>query len=163
MNLKTFKEMPFKKKLQWLVQYYGIVALVSLIVVFVIGYLIKSILFPEPLPDVCVMILSEDVYTEEAIEMQYELMKANECTFDVRSYIVSDPYAMQSFATRAMTDQLDVIVAPKNHTEDMLNNSYISEYEEIKNTDLCISVPVNARKSKAQENAIDYLRKRFEK
>lgn len=162
MNWNTFKEMSFKKKLQWLVQYYGVVALVGLIVIFVLGYLIKSIISPEPIADVCVIILSDEIYTEEAIEMQYELSKSLECTFDVRTYNISDPYAMQSFATRVMTDQLDIVIAPLSETKELQSNSYISDYEVMDDIGTCISVPVKARKNSAQEYAVDYFKKRFE-
>lgn len=162
MNKEKFKELSFKKKLQWLVQYYGVVALISVIVLFVAGYFIKSVLAPAPIADVCIMILSDEVYTEEAIEMQYNLSKELDCAIDVSAYMVSDPYGMQSFATRIMADQIDIVVAPKDASEDMLNNSYIPEYEELNGTNLCISKPVKARESEKQMKCIDYLRNRFE-
>lgn len=162
MTWKTFKEMSLKKKLQWLVQYYGVVALIIIVVVFVLSNLVKSILFPEPIADVCVIILSDDIYTEEAIEMQYELSKTLDATFDVRSYLVSDPYAMQSFATRVMTDQLDIVVAPKDETEELMRNSYISDYEQINETGLCISIPGKARVNESQKQAVKYIREHIE-
>lgn len=163
MNKEKFKELSFKQKLQWLVQYYGVVALISIIAILVVFNLVKSILFPDAGPDVCIMILSDEVYTEEAIEMQYNLSKDLECVVDVSAYMISDPYGMQSFATRIMTDQVDIVVAPKDASDDMKNNSYITEYEELNNTDICISVPVKGRESEAQKKSIEYLRKRFSK
>lgn len=162
MNWKTFKEMSFKKKLQWLVQYYGVVALISLIVIFIAGYFIKSVIFPEPKADVCIMILSDEIYMEEAIEMQFEMTNSYNATFDISAYDINDPYGMQSFATRVMTDQLDIIFAPKKETEEMLENSYINTYEQLSDSDMCISFPVGARDSEAQKKAVEYLLKRFE-
>lgn len=162
MTWKTFKEMSFKKKLQWLVQYYGIVALIILVVIFIAFSFLKSVFFPEPGADVCIMILSDDIYTEDAVDMQYNLSKTYDCTYDISAYMISDPYGMQYFATRVMTDQLDIVVAPRKETEEMLSNSYISDYEIIENSDMCISIPVKARKSYGQEQAIEYIRKRLE-
>lgn len=163
MNFKIFKELSFKKKLQWLVQYYGVVALVSIIAIGIIFTLVKSILVPEPIADVCIMILSDDIYTEEAIEMQYELSKTLDSPVEIYAYMISDPYGMQYFATKVMTDQLDIIVAPKKETEELLGNSYISDFEALSDSDLCISVPNKARINLKQEQAMEYIHKYFEK
>lgn len=161
MNFKTFKEMSFKKKLQWLVQYYGIVALVVIIGILVAFNFIKSVLSPAPMADVCVMILSDDIYTEDAIEMQFEMTNKFDCQIEVNAYMPSDPYGMQSFATRVMTDQIDIVIAPKNEMEDMLNNSYITEYETVNNSDMCMAVPVKARKGAFHDKALEYIRDWF--
>lgn len=161
MNKEKFKELPFKKKLQWLVQYYGVVALISIIAVFIVINLVKSILFPAPAADVCIMILNDNTDTEKSIEMQYELSKDLECKVEVSAYMPSDPYGMQSFATRVMSDQLDIVIAPKDEMEDMLSTSYIQEYDQIGDSDVYIATPEKARVSEKQEKAIEYLRNKF--
>lgn len=161
MNKEKFKELPFLKKLQWLVQYYGVVALISIIAILVVFNLVKSILFPEPSAEVCIMILNDNVDTEESIDMQYDLSMDLECKVEVSAYNPSNPYGMQSFATRVMSDQIDIVIATKDAMEDMLSTSYIQEYDQIGDSDAYIATPVKARVSEKQEKAIEYLQNKF--
>ena len=65
MDLEKFKQLSLKKKIQWLLQYYGLTALIAVLAIAVISIFLKSVFCPEPISDICVLILDESISYED--------------------------------------------------------------------------------------------------
>lgn len=157
MDWNKFKALTWKQKLQWFIQYYGIVTVVVLISIYVIFVFVKSILAPAPISDICILVYSDEVQTDEVIKIQEALCEKTGHTIEITNFMVSDVYGIQAFATKLTADQLDLIVAPLEQTEDMMNSNYLIGYEKIGSTELYLGLPKKARTGELLEQVRDYL------
>lgn len=157
MNLETFKQLSFKKKLQWILQYYGIWIIVSIIAAYVLFVFVKSVFFPEPISDICIIVYSDDYDRNDIPKMESEIANLTGNTTSVEIYNISDVYGSQSFSIKLVSDQIDLVIAPNAQINDMLANGYLESITPMNNNDLSIGVPVNARKANNLDKAISYL------
>jgi len=126
MNWKKFKELTLKQKIVWLLQYYGIAAVVAVIAVVVLVIFIKSVFFSEPLSDVCVLILSDDISQDEAYSLQDMIEAQTGKTVQISAFSESDAYGKQAFSMKLTADELDIVVAPLEETKGMKESGYIT-------------------------------------
>ncbi|MBQ0000686.1 MAG: hypothetical protein KBT01_04000 [Clostridiales bacterium] len=128
MNWKTFKDMPLKKKLQWILHYYGIWIVVSVVAVCVVVTLVGRILGPGEENLVKVMILDDHISDDERIGLGEELRELLEGPCEVSSYHLGHEYQYQSFVVRLSgAGDLDLILAPEAQMKELLNNGYFKE------------------------------------
>lgn len=156
MDWNKFKEMTLKQRLQWLVSYYGIAALIFIVAVIVIVMLVKSIFSPAPISDVCVLMFTEKVGVDESNSMEEELNSILGKEVNIDAYVSSDVYAMQAFVMKLLTDQVDILVFTKEQKEELMADGYLESCEAITN-DIYIGITERARKSEELDKVYDYL------
>ena len=162
MDKKQFKEMPLKKKLQWLMQYYGVTAIVTLLIVFVAVWFIKSVFFADPIEDVCVLIYSDEVLEEECARYKEEIEKNTGHSAEVVVYHLSDAYGSQAFAAKVGTDQTDVVIAPEHEMTLLNENGFLRSYAQIEGTQMYMGIPMAAREGDLLKYVLDYLDKQLQ-
>lgn len=163
MNLEKFKQLSLKEKIQWLVQYYGIAACVIAVAIVVIVIFMKSVFFPEPISDICVLVLEDGVTVEDTERVQEVLEQLTGKSVDVVSYTVTDLYGKDAFAVKLTSDQLDIVIAPYDETMQMMQTGYLKEEQKLEQSELHLGIPQNARTGEAYEYAIEYLKNDFGK
>lgn len=152
MNKDKFKELSLKQKIEWLVHYYGVAFIVGLVALIVAIVFIRSVFFPEPLSDICVLILSDDVTSDDAFALQSIIEEKTGKTSQVSAYNTTDMYGRQSFSAKLTADELDIIVAPEEETMGMLDNKYLIRYEKVENKNLYIGTSFRAREGQLLED-----------
>ena len=162
MDRKKFKELTFRKKIEWLIHYYGIAAIVAVIAVIVVISLVKSVFFPKPLEDMCVLILCEDMGQEEAFDLQ-DVIEANTGkTAQVSSYIVSDVYGRQAFSVRLNADTLDIVIAPGEEKDGMTESGYLVKSEPLTGyEDLYIGTTIRSRQGELLDQTYEIVKDYF--
>lgn len=160
MDLDKFKGMPFKKKIEWIVHYYGIWIIVSIVGICVAVSFAKSVFFPKPLPDVCAIILSDDYLLDDIPLMESEIGEAFGGTCQIEIYNESDVYGNSAFSIKLMSNQVDLVIAPKSAIDSMNETGYLESSEKLGDRNLYIAIPARARKSEALDAAIDYFKNR---
>lgn len=158
MNKEKFKELSFKQKIEWLLQYYGLTAVFTVIALTVAVIFIKSVLFPEPLPEVSILILSDAMTQEEANGLQADIEASTGHTALVSAFIVSDLYGKQAFSMKVTSDVVDIVVSPKEETDGMSDNGYLPSYEKIEGKELYIGCPIRAREGQLKDEAYDMVK-----
>ena len=126
MDREKFKALTFPKKIQWVLQYYGVTMLVAAAAVFVGVIFFKSVFGPAEQYALRVMALDDRLSAEQCRTFARELgeLVGGEC--DVTSYLESDPAQMQAFAVRLTTDPLDLVIAPEDTMEQLVENGYVA-------------------------------------
>ena len=152
MNKDKFKELSLKQKIEWLIHYYGVAFIVGLVALIVAIVFIRSVFFPEPLSDICVLILSDDVTSDDAFALQSIIEEKTGKTSQVSAYNTTDMYGRQSFSAKLTADELDIIVAPEEETMGMLDNKYLIRYEKVGNKNLYIGTSFRAREGQLLED-----------
>ena len=156
MNWTKFKELSFKKKLQWLVNYYGIAALVFIVAVIVIISLIKSVLFPTPIADVCVLVISDTISADDGNDMENELLSITGKEVSIDAYNPNDVYGMQAVAAKIMSDQIDIVVYMEDQAKDVMSNGYIISYEKA-SENVYVGMTQRARQTEEVAKTYEYL------
>lgn len=131
MNRQKFNSLSFKKKIEWLLQYYGVTALAVLAAILIIGYLIFSIFGPHPEPVLRVLILDDGVSFEDVEQLRGELEILLGDPVELSAYMPSDPNQMQAFSVRLVGDKLDLVIAPQPQMDEMEKNGLILEKSRI--------------------------------
>lgn len=152
MNKDKFKELSLKQKIEWLIHYYGVAFIVGLVALIVAIVFVRSVFFPEPLSDICVLILSDDVTSDDAFALQSIIEEKTGKTSQVSAYNTTDMYGRQSFSAKLTADELDIIVAPEEETMGMLDNKYLIRYEKVENKNLYIGTSFRAREGQLLED-----------
>ena len=152
MNKDKFKELSLKQKIEWLIHYYGVAFIVGLVALIVAIVFVRSVFFPEPLSDICVLILSDDVTSDDAFALQSIIEEKTGKTSQVSAYNTTDMYGRQSFSAKLTADELDIIVAPEEETMGMLDNKYLIRYEKVGNKNLYIGTSFRAREGQLLED-----------
>lgn len=163
MNLKKFIELPFLKKIEWIVQYYGVWILVTIVGVCVIISLCRALFFPKPICDVCVIIISDDFSRNDIDRLEEEMSSVTGGSTQVEIYNPSEAYGDGAYTIKLLTDQLDIVIAPKEQTDSMLDSAYLSSAESLKGGRLYIGIPNRARVGPMLEKAIEYIKNEVEK
>lgn len=127
MDLEKFKALSFWKKVQWILQYYGLAMVITALAVFVLVVFIKSVFGPGEQYALRVMILDDGQTTElcQAYSQQLGALLGGEC--DVTSYAESAVYEMQAFVVRLTSDALDLVIAPEEQMEQLRQNGYLTD------------------------------------
>ena len=126
MNWKKFKEMSLGRKLQWILQYYGVTIAVAAVAIFVGVVLIQSVFGPADDYAIRVMILDDRQSADICRAFSEDLREVLSGECDVTSYHESDAEQMQAFAVRLLTDHLDIVIAPAEQTEQLLQSRFLS-------------------------------------
>lgn len=154
---EEFKEMTFRQKLRWIFGYYSLPVIAVLGVLIVIGFLIKSILLPGEIGDVCVLIYSDNVTQEEGLTYEKEIETKTGKSVSVQVINVSDPYGSQAFAAKIGCDVVDLVIAPENETKMMSDNGFLLSYAPVDNTNMYMGVPKSAREGDLLKTVIEYF------
>lgn len=155
--------MPLSKKIEWIIHYYGIWIAVGVIVVFVIFSFMKTVLFPEPISDTNIIILSDDFDRGDVADIENEISTLTEGSVSITIYNVSEMYGRSAFSIKLNSDQIDLVISPKEEADQMRESGYLSACEKMSYGDLYLGIPVNARKGDKLDVAIDYFMKGVKK
>lgn len=152
-----FSELPFRKKIEWFVQYYGIATVAVIVAIIVCISLVKAIIMPAEYEDVCILIYSDEISAEDADLICADLQDLTGKTISVLRYGVSDTYGSQSFALKLSDTVLDIVIAPEEETQKLAQNGFLFEYKEIKGKDLYLGVSNRARRGELLDEVVDAL------
>jgi len=158
LNLEKFKEMPFSKKVGWIVQYYGVWIVVTIVAIGVLFSFLHSVFFPDPIPDTCVIILSDEFVRDEIPKLEDEISKLTEGSVSVSLYNLSELYGNGAFSVKLTSDQIDLVLAPKTETDQMMETGYLESAEKLNYNDLYLGIPERARKGERLDKVIQYFK-----
>ena len=161
MDKEKFKSMPLGKKIQWLIQYYGLAALAVIVTVCVIISFIKSVFFPAPAPDLRVFVYSSEVFDDDIKNLETEILNTTGMDVEVSLIGSSDMYGNQAFVARLTDPDLDIIMAPENETNQMMEGGRIVEFEKLGNLDLYMGTTENAREGQLLDDVKNIIRNTF--
>lgn len=150
-----------KKKIKWLIDYYWVHAVVTIFALIVIITFVKSVFWPEPVKDICVMILSDEITKDQGAGLEGELEELTGRTVEVTIYGVTENYGTSAFAIKLTSDQLDFVLAPYNESIEMTNSGYLQSQKEIEHSKLYLGIPQNARCGKEYDMTGEYLMSYF--
>ena len=160
MTLEKFKELSLKKKIEWIIQYYGIWIVVGIVAIFVTVDFVRTVFFPAPISDICIAILSDDYSRDDVPTMEKEISALTGGSASIVIYNESEAYGISAFTVKVMADQIDLIIAPKTQTDSMNESSYLSSCEKLDGTELYLSIPTKAREGEMLDKTIDYFKER---
>ena len=126
MNWKKFRELSLGGKLQWIVQYYGATIVIAAIALCVGIVMVRTFFGPEENYALRVMILDDHSSADLCRVFAAELGEVLDGECDVTSYLKSDPDQMQAFVVRLMADNLDIVIAPADETQQLLQSNFLS-------------------------------------
>lgn len=130
MNKEQWKQMTFSKKAEWLIQYYGVTVIVSVLAAAVIISLAVTFFGPKDRGDMRIIILDDGVSSELCMVFKGEIDREINGETEMTSYAKSDPTHMQAFSVRLLSDDLDLIIAPEAEMLEMAGNGYLLPYEQ---------------------------------
>lgn len=127
MDREKFKALSFWQKVQWVLQYYGPTMVVTALAAFVIVVFVKSVFGPGEEYALRVMILDDRQSTDlcQTYSRQLGELLGGEC--DITSYAESALYEMQAFVVRLTSDELDLVIAPEEQMEQLMENGYLTD------------------------------------
>ena len=125
MNWEKFKKLSLRAKLQWIIQYYGVAIAIGAIAIFVGIVLVQSLFGPAEDYAIRVMILDDRQSADLCQAFAQELCDALGGECDVTSYLERDDDQRQAFVVRLMSDNLDIVIAPAEQTEQLLQNGFL--------------------------------------
>jgi len=163
LNFEKFKSLPFGKKVQWIAQYYGIWIIVAIIGIGVAVSFLHSVFFPEPISDVCVIVLSDDYDRDEIPEIEGEISARIDGSASLQIYNTSEVYGNSAFSIKLLSDQIDLVLAPKEETSQMTESGYLASSEQIGDKDFYIGIPDRARSGEKLDKTIEYFKERESK
>lgn len=158
MNFEKFRQMPFSKKIQWILQYYGIWIIVGIVAAYVGITLLNSVINPDPISDICIIILSDDITRDDINMFQSDISELTGKSVTVEVYSPNEEYGLGAFSIKLTSDQLDLVLAPKEQTDQMVSNGYLTEIEEINAYDLYMGITQKARRSDSLDKTIQYFK-----
>ncbi len=126
---EKWQEMDFSKKVQWLIQYYGLAAVIVIVVlIFAVSFL-KTVLFPEK---VCLemIVLDDGLGTEqqEALNAEIkELLSDTEGKAEVTFFYNGDAVQQQAFTVRVAAGGLDLVIVSEKELQWMNESGYFTE------------------------------------
>lgn len=123
--------MSIRKKIQWIIHYYGIAIIVGIVAVCVISNLMGRILGEKENYLAKVMILDDRCSEDDRLRIWKELEEELGGVCEVTSYLASDENQFQAFVVRLTGDKLDVIIAPEKEIRELEENSYFQEIYKI--------------------------------
>ena len=163
MNLEKFKAMPLSKKIEWILHYYGIWIAVAIVAIYVAFSFLHTVLFPEPIKDTNIIILSDEFSRDNVPELEEEVSTLTQGSVSIVIYNLSEVYGNSAFSIKLNADQNDLVLAPKEETDQMIESGYLEKYEKLDYDDLYLGIPTNARKGEKLDAAIEYFKKGVKK
>lgn len=118
------------KKVQWIIQYYGIAIVVTVISLCVVITVIKSIFGPGEVYAARVMIYDNGCSSDMGQFFQEELTAQFGEPCEVVTYRPDDPVQNQAFIVR-LNAELDILLAPEAEMQELWKNGYFTEMEKI--------------------------------
>ena len=131
MNWNKFKAMSIIQKVQWIVQYYGLMIVVMVAVLIVGTAFMKSVFGAQKEYGIRVMVLDDFLSSEALDRFRRDLTVALKGECDITSYMEKDLEHKQAFTIRLGVDELDVVIAPKKEMEELQKNGYLVRMEVI--------------------------------
>lgn len=127
MDWTTFKEMPFRKKIQWILHYYGLAIVAVITVIAVVFTLLYRMFGPHTDSLVKILILDERCSDEDRMLIHKELTElfGDEC--EVTSYVPNVEEQFRAFVVRLTGDEVDFVIAPETQIKELENNQYFQE------------------------------------
>ena len=173
MNWKKFRELSLRGKLQWIVQYYGVTIVIAALAVYMLVIVAQSVFGPAEDYALRVMILDDRQSADICRVIGDDLREALSGECDVTSYLERDEDQRQAFAVRLMTDHLDIVIAPVEQTEQLLQNGFLQSAMELGadsyyykltgggpdsgNETLCLGVVASGQNADNVPAAVDYF------
>jgi len=157
MDKEQWNLMTRKAKVQWFFQYYSGIIIVGTIILIAAFYLAHSLLFPDPIDDVVVIIYCDGFSEERFLEYEEELESMSEHTVSLQMFQASDPYGSQAFAAKLGTGQTDLVIASAEEMDVMSNGGFLLSYAPIEGTKLYMGIPRGATAGEFLEQVINYL------
>lgn len=157
MDKKQFKEMPLRKKLRWLFDYYSITVIVIAVILAAAVFLLKSLIWSEKPEDVCVLIYSDAVTQEQCLVYENDIENNTGKSASVQVYNISDPYGSQAFSAKIGCDLIDLVIAPKKEMELMSDNGFLLDFAPVEGSTMYMGIPRTAREGSLLQEVIDYL------
>lgn len=143
---EKLREMPFKKKLAYLKEYYGLQALIAIVIIAVVSYFLYSIFGPKTNIQLEVAIINNTIQEEVLAEYKdsfVEYLQLDSKTEDVNinsSFYFNNEATgfnmRQILSTYVATQEIDIIIAPKSEFENFAYNGYFIDLSEQLPTDL---------------------------
>ena len=173
MSWKKFRELSLGGKLQWIAQYYGVTIVIAALAVYMLVIVVQSVFGPAEDYALRIMILDDRQSADICRMMSAELSEALSGECEVTSYLKRDDDQRQAFAVRLMTDHLDIVIAPVEQTQQLLQNSFLQSAMELGadafyyeltgggpasgNETLCLGVVASGRNADNVPAAVDYF------
>ena len=145
MDKEKFKSLSFKKKIEWLIQYYGLAAIAVLVTIGVIISLVKAIFFPAPPADICVLIYSDEVNDQFVVELEEIIEADTGKNIEVTKISPSSAYGNQALSARLTDENLDLVLAPITETDYMKESDFLTESTPIDGTEMYMDTTIRAR------------------
>ena len=125
MNREKFKSLSLREKIQWIFQYYGLTMAVAAAAILVGAVFVSSVFGSGDHYAIRVMILDDRQSSDVCQVFSAELgaLLSGEC--DVTGYTESGAEQMQAYVVRLMTDDLDLIIAPAEVTDELLQYGFL--------------------------------------
>lgn len=158
---KQLSDMTSKQKLRWFFDYYALPSIVVIGVLVVLALLIKSVIWPEQVEDIRVLIYSDQVSQDQCTIYEQEIERNTGKTASVLVYQISDPYGAQAFAAKIGTDLIDLVIAPEAEMKLMLENGFLLNYAPVEGSSMYMGIPRTAREGDLLEEVIDYLNEKL--
>lgn len=159
MDREKFKSLSFKQKIEWLIQYYGLVTIVVIVALFVLFSFLKAVLFPAPVADVCVLIYSDEVNDERVSELEATLENITDKNIEISKISPSSVYGNQALAARLTDENLDLVISPVTERDYMEESDFLEESIVIEGTEMYLNTTVRARKGDLLDEVKEFLLK----
>lgn len=177
MNREKWKSMSVRQKLSWLVDYYSVPFVCTVVAVLVIGFLVYSMLGKND--EDCglrVMILDDRISSEKCELIDEMLTKELSVNVEVIGYHTFVVEEMQAFAVHTSANDIDLVISPQNEANQLNENGYYSVYggellegsiyesavfesEALADGAEYIGVVASGENSEAAKDAMDFLKK----
>jgi len=148
---EKLRDLPFKKKITYLWDYYRLVALVVVVVLAVLIYFINGILHPSIKPSFYAAIINSEVNPEVmtkyssdfssylSLDPKKTSIELNtNFNFPINAAVVPDMQA--ALNTYLAVGEIDVIIAPESEFKNYVTNGYISKLSDELPTDVYSSL-----------------------
>ena len=173
MSWKKFRELSLGGKLQWIAQYYGVTIVIAALAVYMLVIVVQSVFGPAEDYALRIMILDDRQSADICRVIGEDLREALSGECEVTSYLERDDDQRQAFAVRLMTDHLDIVIAPVEQTQQLLQNGFLQSAMELGadsyyykltgggsasgNEMLCLGVVASGQNADNVSAAVDYF------
>lgn len=162
MNLERFKALSFKQKIEWFFGYYGVTTLVIIVIAIVVAIFLKSVLFPAPPADVCIQIYSDEIDADTAEMLRLKIEEESGGSVELARFDVTNAYAGQYFTIKINDKFLDIVLAPEDYKNQMVQADLVDKCEKLDGKDLYLCIPYRARTGDFLDEVIDITKKFLE-
>lgn len=143
---EKLRDMPLKKKLTYLWEYYKIHALISIAAISLASYIIYNIVTPDITAKLYVALANNSIDEQVLLDYQNDFTgylqldpKTENVIFNNTFFINAGDYSMSSqqvLSTLVAAEEIDVFIAPESVFESYAYNGYMDDLSEQMPTDL---------------------------